>query len=274
MPPSAHYTTNVLLTRPLMYAPSLFARVFLDDAARILVLAQSDELGMPQPIPLGPFEEFDLSDGLRPQPHRLVHLLGAEFFAEAWSVRLWEIHEWVRRRHEVLQLREHLSPGGRHESIPRPRRVHQLIPVVIPDDQRVDAVWAGEIPSDHELLPTIHAMLDPRAGAFPGFVGAVPPLPDDALKPLLAYGGQHLSRPSLDVVSDPDPPVADCYEGLQERPPLDERETRKIAALAAQEVEDVVVDAIRGSERHGLDPNDTERVCWVDLEGLRLTLLA
>lgn len=27
-------------------------------------------------------------------------------------------------------------------------------------------------------------------------------------------------------------------------------------------------------ERHGLDPNDTERVCWFDLEGLRLTLLA
>ena len=27
-------------------------------------------------------------------------------------------------------------------------------------------------------------------------------------------------------------------------------------------------------ERHGLDPDDTERVCWVDLEGLRLTLLA
>jgi hypothetical protein len=27
-------------------------------------------------------------------------------------------------------------------------------------------------------------------------------------------------------------------------------------------------------ERHGLDPKDTERVCWFDLEGLRLTLLA
>jgi hypothetical protein len=26
-------------------------------------------------------------------------------------------------------------------------------------------------------------------------------------------------------------------------------------------------------ERHGLDPNDTERVCWFDLEALTLTLL-
>jgi hypothetical protein len=26
-------------------------------------------------------------------------------------------------------------------------------------------------------------------------------------------------------------------------------------------------------ERHGLDPDDTERVCWFDLEALTLTLL-
>ena len=26
-------------------------------------------------------------------------------------------------------------------------------------------------------------------------------------------------------------------------------------------------------ERHGLDPNDTERICWFDLEALTLTLL-
>jgi hypothetical protein len=27
-------------------------------------------------------------------------------------------------------------------------------------------------------------------------------------------------------------------------------------------------------ERHGLDPDDTERICWFDLEALTLTLLA
>ena len=26
-------------------------------------------------------------------------------------------------------------------------------------------------------------------------------------------------------------------------------------------------------KRHGLDPNDTERVCWFDLEALTMTLL-
>jgi hypothetical protein len=26
-------------------------------------------------------------------------------------------------------------------------------------------------------------------------------------------------------------------------------------------------------ERHGLDPNETERICWFDLEALTLTLL-
>jgi hypothetical protein len=26
-------------------------------------------------------------------------------------------------------------------------------------------------------------------------------------------------------------------------------------------------------QRHGLDPNDTERACWFDLEALTLTLM-
>jgi hypothetical protein len=37
---------------------------------------------MSQPV-RGPFEELDLSDGLWPQPHRLLHLLRAEFFPES-----------------------------------------------------------------------------------------------------------------------------------------------------------------------------------------------
>ena len=39
---------------------------FPDDAARVLVLTQADELGMPQPVCIRPFKEFDLSDRFRP----------------------------------------------------------------------------------------------------------------------------------------------------------------------------------------------------------------
>jgi hypothetical protein len=49
---------------------------------------------MSQPV-RGPFEELDLSDGLWPQPHRLLRLVRAQFLAESGAVRLREIHEWV-----------------------------------------------------------------------------------------------------------------------------------------------------------------------------------
>src|ERR1700720_1120229 len=115
------------------------------------------------------------------------------------------------------QLREHLSSGGWDESIPGPRYVHQLIPVVIPNDQGVDSVGSREVSSDDKLLAEIHAMLDPRAASVPGFVDAVPALPDDAFQVLLAHRGQQLPRPSLDVVRNPDPLVTDRHEGLQQR---------------------------------------------------------
>src|ERR1700733_14127012 len=86
---------------------------------------------MPQPVRISPFEELKLRGPLRPQPHPFLHLLRAQFFAESRAMRLWEIHERAGWRHEVLQLREHLSSGGWDESIPRPRDVHQPIPVVV-----------------------------------------------------------------------------------------------------------------------------------------------
>src|SRR6266550_7740326 len=48
-------------------ALSLKGRSGIHHASRVLVLAQSDKPRMPQPVSLGPFEEFDLSHGLWPQ---------------------------------------------------------------------------------------------------------------------------------------------------------------------------------------------------------------
>jgi len=44
------------------YAPSVF------------IIAQSDKFRMPQPICIGPFEEFNLSNRLWPQPNCFRHL--------------------------------------------------------------------------------------------------------------------------------------------------------------------------------------------------------
>ena len=81
---------------------SQFPAVFLGYIARFFVLAEADELGMSQPVSVGPFEEFDLDDRFWPQPHRLLHLFRAQFLAESGAVRLWQIHERAERRHKVL----------------------------------------------------------------------------------------------------------------------------------------------------------------------------
>jgi len=61
--------------------------------------------------------------------------------------------------------------------------------VIITDDQGVDAVWAGEISADDELLAQIHSMFDPGAGSLPRLVDAVSPFSDDSFESLLAHRG-------------------------------------------------------------------------------------
>src|SRR6266852_9753674 len=92
---------------------SRLAGLLLDHASSLLVLAQADKLRMSQPISFGPFQEFDLSEGLWPQPNCLLHLLGVEFFPKSRSSRLRQIYEWAVRRHQMFQFRKDLSPGGR-----------------------------------------------------------------------------------------------------------------------------------------------------------------
>jgi hypothetical protein len=70
----------------------------------------------------------------------------------------------------------------------RPRDVHELIPVVVADDQGVDVMRTRKISADNSW-PRFQAMFDPSAAAFPPFVDAVPPLSDAALKPMLAGSG-------------------------------------------------------------------------------------
>ena len=41
---------------------------------------------------------------------------------------------------------------------------------VIAHDDRVEAVWPRYVTADDQRLPTIHAVFDPRAGAFPWLI--------------------------------------------------------------------------------------------------------
>src|SRR6266478_9100350 len=73
------------------------ANFLLDHASRILVLAQADKLRMSQPISLGPFEEFNLSDDLWHQPNCFLHLLSVQLFTKSRSSCVRQICERARR---------------------------------------------------------------------------------------------------------------------------------------------------------------------------------
>ena len=51
-------------------------------------------------------------------------------------------------------------------------------------------MWAGKVPAGHELLPALHAMLDPRAGPLSWLANAILSLSNDPFEMLLVYGGQ------------------------------------------------------------------------------------
>src|SRR5215469_2555028 len=142
----------------------------------------------------------------------------------------------------MLHFRKHLSPGGRDEAVARSCHIHQLVPVIVADDQRVNAVWSGKIPTDDKLLATIYAILDPSAASFSRLVLAVLLLADDSFQPLLADRSEQIVWRSLDVIHNPDSLVLDNKEALQERSTIDQRKACEVTTLPAQQIENVVMN--------------------------------
>src|SRR5690242_7026033 len=70
----------------------LFNHVF-----RILIVSQTNELRMPEPICLCPLQVFYLGDSLRAKPDAFLHFLGSQFVAPTRFVRVRQIdkgHCW------------------------------------------------------------------------------------------------------------------------------------------------------------------------------------
>src|SRR5712691_1197787 len=95
------------------------------------------------------------------QPNCFLHFLSVEFFTKSGPPRLRQVYKRATRRNEMLQFGKQLAPGGRNKSVTRSCHIHQVVSVVVADDQRVKTARSGEIAADYELLSTIHAILDP-----------------------------------------------------------------------------------------------------------------
>src|SRR5262249_22544596 len=142
----------------------------------------------------------------------------------------------------MLYSRKHLSPRGRDEAVARSCHIHQLVSVIVADDQRIKAMRSGEIPADDKLLSAIHAILDPGAASFSRLVVAVLLLADDSFQPLLADRGKQVVWRGFDVINNPDSLVLDNKEAFQERSTLDQRKPCEVPTFPTQQIENVVMN--------------------------------
>src|SRR5215470_9602483 len=115
----------------------------------------------------------------------------------------------------MLHFRKHLSPRGRDEAVARSCHIHQLVAVIVADDQRIKAMRSGEIPADDKLLSAIDAVFDPGTASLARLVVAVLFLPDNSFKPLFADRGKQIVWRRLDVIHNPDSLVLHNKETFQ-----------------------------------------------------------
>src|SRR5438445_1085966 len=147
----------------------------------------------------------------------------------------------------MLQSRKHFSPASREKSVPSSRHIHQLVSLIVADDERVKTVRSRKVAADDELLPSIHAILDPSTASLSRLVQAVLSFPDDSFNPLLPDRRKKVLWCSLHVVANPGSLVLDHKQRFQQRTPFGEWKACQVAALPAQQIENVVVNPRRFS---------------------------
>jgi hypothetical protein len=114
---------------------------FRDDAAKVFVFPQPDNLRMPQPIPIGPFEKFDLRHRFWPQPNGFLHLLGAEFLHQIEIV-------WFRTNSRMGKLASRDTSMSRTLAAGRPARIHsESEPHTLADPRRSSRRLESRSPS-------------------------------------------------------------------------------------------------------------------------------
>ena len=102
-------------------------------------------------------------------------------------------NKWGDLDKSHLLNNERITPGRRGtKPFADSGYVHQILALIIPNDQRIEVVRPRYVASDHEFLPSIHAVFHPRAGSLSRFVQAVFMLTDHAFQLLLTHGRERI----------------------------------------------------------------------------------
>src|SRR5580698_4049544 len=112
---------------------------------------------MPKPAFQRPLQEFDRGDEARLEPPAKLHDLRREPFSPAPSAPLREIHERAFVDIQTAELSEHPLSGGGNESVPNPRRISEIVALVVPDQDRIEGVRARHVAADHKFLSAVSA---------------------------------------------------------------------------------------------------------------------
>lgn len=157
---------------------------------------------MPEPISRRPLQEFDLRNGLGPQPNAFLHFLGGQFVAPPRFVRVGQIGEGHDGRDKMTNSLEDLTAGCRNETIANASNVHQIFSLVNTNDERVESVRTRNVSAYDELLAPIYAVLYPRGASFSSFIQAVLALSDNTFQLLFAHSSKHVICCNVELFSN------------------------------------------------------------------------
>src|SRR5688572_28056506 len=110
---------------------------------------------MPKMVLAGPLQKLDLRDQRRFQPPAVLHLCRRQTRSPSSALRLRQVGERAVGDLQPFELLQQLDPRRGREPVSSARRLYQPIAVVVPEDQRVEALATDRVAADDELLTAV-----------------------------------------------------------------------------------------------------------------------
>src|SRR5258708_9352464 len=210
---------------------------FEADFLHRLVFPQTLERGLPDQSVVGPVAVFDRADEVGLGPHEALLGAGRQGVAQNRFRRLDLVEFGIERSREVSR------PAGADAA-----RVNPLAIGIIAERQcahRAAGRRRGDVTQDHEFLTLLAFCLEPVFAAS-GPVWQVSSLGDDAFEAETTRMLQHGGSVGVKMFAETD--RRNCLkpgdDALQQPLAIDERRFGEVVALAIQQIEDVVPEAL------------------------------
>src|SRR5262245_12834129 len=153
-----------------------------------------------------------------------------------------EIDEWTLRRVQRLQRVKYFSAHMRRKARADLAGTPELLALVVSDDERIDAVIAGAVPTNDELLLLVEFQLDPRAAPLSRVVLRISALCDYAFQAETLDDTDDLLCRTRELLRNAQ--SGSLHDTLELGTSLLERQACEIDAVQVQHVERVIHDRV------------------------------